>query len=271
MPPIPPRFSQPPLEPDAREGTLLTRFGTAVGAALIACALATGPAALRISSVEGASGAWPALVASTLLPMVLAVGVLRRARVGLRSFAGSRALAIGLWLPSVYVAMFVIGTALRATTHHHPLAGVTFSILALIAAIGLAPFAVRVAAILTAWRAERRWAPLAATLVVALFAIVVVTARAAHGLGASSASPSPSAAGSSASALVDLLALGMASLLASRPELATRRVLALFGPPVAAVVFVLGMTNLTRSNALAGAIDERAPAFSTAAHVLARR
>jgi hypothetical protein len=276
MSPTPPRLSQPPLEPDAaREGTILTRFGTAVGAALVASALATGPAALRIASVDGPSGAWPALVASTLLPMLLAVVVLRRARVGLRSFAGSRALAIGVWLPSVFVVMVVLGSTLRATTHHHPLAGVTFSILSLIAAVGLAPFAARVAALLTQWHAGGRWVPLATTALLALFVAVFVAVRVARGLGGDggdgAASASPPASDPGATVLVDLLAFGMAALLASRPELAARRVLAVFGPPVAAVVFVLGMTSLVRSAALARAVDDRAPAFSAAVHAVARR
>jgi hypothetical protein len=265
-----PRLSQPPLEPDAAgEGTILTRFGTAVGAALVASALATGPAALRIASLDGPSGAWPALVASTLLPMLLAVGVLRRARVGLRSFAGSRALAIGIWIPSLFVVMVVLGAALRATTHHHPLAGATFAILSLVAAIGLAPFASRVATILTRWHADGRLVPLATTALVTLFVVGFVSVRVAHGLGAASASTPPT--GSGATVLVDLLAFGMAALLASHPELATRRVLALFGPPVAAAVFVLGMTNLLQSSTLASAVDERAPAFSAAVHAVARR
>ncbi len=269
MPPTP-RLSQPPLEPDpAREGTILTRFGTAVGAALIASALATGPAALRIASLDGPSGAWPALVASTLLPMLLAVGVLRRARVGLRSFAGSRAVAIGIWIPSVLVVMVVLGAALRATTHHHPLAGVTFAILSLIAAVGLAPFAARLATILTRWYEAGRLVPLATSALLTLFVVGFVAVRVARGLGTASASSSPTDSG--ATVLVDLLALGMAALLASRPELATRRVLALFGPPVAAVVFVLGTTNLIKSTTLATAVDDRAPAFSAAVHAVARR
>src|SRR4051794_19289902 len=79
--------SQPPLEPPPPQASHLTRFGSAVGAALVASALASGPAAMRVGGAVEAHGVWPALVAITLLPMILAVLTLRQARVGLRAFA----------------------------------------------------------------------------------------------------------------------------------------------------------------------------------------
>ena len=87
--------------------------------------------------------AWVALAAAALVPMVAAVVVLRGAREGLRAFAGPgaglRAFGVGLWIASLIVAFTFFGGVLRAHTHHHGLAGVTFAFGALGLAIAIGP------------------------------------------------------------------------------------------------------------------------------------
>src|SRR5208283_2583547 len=106
------------------EGSLLVRIGTALGlsaAAALACAL---PAALRVSSAGGGSGAngtahaWVALAAAELVPMLVAVLVLRGAREGLRAFtgegAGLRAWGMAVWVGAQFVSLAAVGAVLRA-------------------------------------------------------------------------------------------------------------------------------------------------------------
>jgi hypothetical protein len=99
-----------------------TRFGTAVGLAVVASALASGPAALRVSSApDGASGAWPALAAALFFPMLGAIYLLRRTRQGVRAFAGTgaeiRALGLFLFSALLVVTMALLGAGLRAATN----------------------------------------------------------------------------------------------------------------------------------------------------------
>src|SRR5579872_5733842 len=108
------------------------RVGTAVGLGVAASLGCTLPAALRVSGSgltdAGPLRAWVALAAAALGPMIATVLILRAARDGLRAFGGEgaelRAYGAGLWLASLLVGFSVFGSVLRATTHHHALAGV---------------------------------------------------------------------------------------------------------------------------------------------------
>ena len=228
QPPDSPRVSRPTPAPPV--GSRVTRFGRAVGAALVASVLCTGPAAHRIGQATDAGGAWPALVAVTLLPMVVAVLTLRQARVGLRAFAGSgaerRSFSLVLWSAGFLFATVALGAILRDKTHHHALAGATFALGSAAVGVALVPACRRLSSVLAGWTEERRTVRLVlmglALLLGALAAVFVLSRLLPAG--------GPFSRAASAS-VIDVLAFAMAALLASRPEFSERRVLALFGPP----------------------------------------
>jgi hypothetical protein len=256
--------SAPPPPSTAEEsGSLVLRFGTAVGLALIAALACALPAALRVSALGAGAGgtmrAWVALSAAALGPMVGAVVVLRGAREGLRAFGGPgaelRAFGAALWLASLLVALAIFGSALRATTHHHALAGVTFAAGAVALAIGTALLCARIVAILRDASAGARRGLVVALGLLALLAIAWVGMRF---MSAAAHDPASSAA---AGTVVDVLAFAFGALFAARRSLATRRQLALVGPPIAVFLAAVGASTL-RDAPLLDAIDERAPAFA---------
>ncbi|MEO6575060.1 MAG: hypothetical protein ABIP89_14545, partial [Polyangiaceae bacterium] len=178
--------------------------------------------------------------------------------------ASERGLGFAIFGVLLLIVMTVLGAILRATTHHHALAGVTFALVTIVAALVLAPISGRTANILATWVAEKKVSHLvmAGAFVVASMPVVaVIVAR--LGSGASLSRPA-------AAVIVDLLAFAIAALLASRPELKDRRILAIFGPPVAAALFALGLTTLHTSALLDATIHERAPAFAPAVRALLR-
>lgn len=268
-------FDYPSMPPKPGP-TRVLRFGTAVGlaaAASLACVL---PATLRIAGAtsEGATRIWVALGGAALVPMVAAVIVLRGAREGLRAFglqprpgvdadwgpssdaAERRAYGIVLWLASLLVLLSVYGSVLRATTHHHALAGVTYAIGALVLAVGSAIGCARIVAILGgASEGLRRGGGV-------LLAIVTAAALAWVAVRFLRAASADAASAAAAATVVDVLAFTLAAGFAARPAFAGRRALALVGPPVAVTVLVLGAITL-RDGPLRAAIDNRAPAFST--------
>src|SRR5688572_22620589 len=147
MPSVAPPPNRPEGEDDAREqeAPLFIRFGTAAGLAVVASAVAAVPAALRVSSTLPDGPSMPrvlvAIAGAFLVPMIAAIAIMRGARVGLRAFGGPEATARGMglvaWLVVGFFVLAAFGAALRATTHHHPLAGVTFAIGGGLAALGL--------------------------------------------------------------------------------------------------------------------------------------
>jgi hypothetical protein len=268
-------FDYPSMPPKPGPARLL-RFGTAVGlgaASSLACVL---PATTRVAATSAESGVriWIALGAAALGPMVASVLVLRSAHEGLRAFglrprpaadgdwdaAGDpserRVFGVALWLASLLVLFSFFGSVLRATTHHHALAGVTYAIGALVLAIGSAVACARIMAILDAASESVRRVGSVTLAVVTAAALAWVAVRF---LRAASADAPSSAA---AATVVDVLAFALAAGFAARPSFAGRRALALVGPPVAVTVAVLGILTL-REAPLRAAIDERAPAYSS--------
>jgi hypothetical protein len=251
----------------------VVRFGSAVLVGALGAVACTLPAAMRVTETlpggPGTARVWVALAAAALAPMAAAVGVLRGARVGLRAFAGPkagvRAFGVALWLALVFATLALFGSVLRATTHHHALAGVTFAIGAVVVAIALGVLCARVVAIAESG-ARARHVVLAITGIIAAIAIAYVGLRFARAL----ARPTdmPSTAGGS---LVDMLAFLIAATFASRPSLAGRRALMIAGPPLAAAVLALGVSALRSDPSVRDAIAERAPAFSPAVQLLSGR
>jgi hypothetical protein len=241
------------------------RFGTAVGLAAAAAMAGALPAALRVGAGLGQDGTgrvWTGLAAASLVPMVGAVVVLRGAREGLRAFGGTgaelRAYGVALWASTLLVGLALLGGFLRATTHHHALAGVTFAFGAVGAAALLALVCVRVVAILRQASATVRG-------VVALaLAMCVFAALGGIGMRFLHAASQEPASAPAAGMVVDVLAFSLAALFAARRSLAARRALAVVGPPVAVAIAALGFSALGDPS-LRAAIDERAPAFAVVA------
>jgi hypothetical protein len=171
---------------------------------------------------------------------------------------------VALWLATLLIGLSVFGSLLRATTHHHALAGVTYAFGALFLAIGDALVIARVVAIARGLPDRGRkvlMLALAAGVGIVLFAVGVRFVRAASHDAASFAA---------AGTVIDVLAFALAAFFASRARVAWRRPLALVGPPVAVVVAALGIAAL-REPAVHDSVVERAPAFTPAADVLAGR
>jgi hypothetical protein len=259
----PPSLPPAPIaDPPDESGSLVLHFGTAVGLAAAAALAASLPAALRIATVSGqdtTEKAWTGLAAAALVPMIGTVVVLRGAREGLRAFGGPgaelRAYGVGLWAASLLVTLTFFGSVLRATTHQHALAGVTFALGGLAVAIGSALVCVRVVAILKG-ASQALQGGIALALAMLVFASLGLIGM--RFLNAASRDPASSPA---AGMVVDVLAFGLAGLFAARRSLASRRALALIGPPVAVAILALGLSAL-RDAPLRAAIDERAPAFA---------
>ncbi len=237
------------------------RAGTAVGLsglASLACAL---PAALRVSSgaSTGTMHAWVALAAVGMLPMLLAVIVLRGAREGLRAFAGEgaglRVWGFGMWVAAQFVVLSVVGAVLREKTHQHALAGVTYAVVALVVALGTAVTCARFVALVRDASPAARRLLLVALTGVALAAVGAVGLRFVRAVWQD---PMPSAP---AAMVVDVLAFGLAALFASRPSFAPRRVVAFLSAPVALAVALAG-APAARDPGLRGAVDDRAPMFA---------
>lgn len=260
---------EPPPASSEESGSLVVRFGTAVGLGAVAALASVIPATMRVASAgapgPGTARVWLALASAALGPMVASVVVLRGAREGLRAFggpgAGLRAFGVGLWLSSLIVAFTVFGRMLRANTHHHGLAGVTFAFGALAAAVASALVCARIVALARTAPDFARRGLVAILGAAAALALVFVGLRFVR--GASQDAASFGAAGT----VVDVLAFALAAFFASRRSLGGRRVIALVGPPVAVVVVALGLSTL-RDAPVRDAIGERAPAFAPVVDLL---
>lgn len=227
----------PELEDDDDTPWLL-RFGTTVGVAFVVAVVGTAPSALRVAKAmpdKGLFAVWAVLGAAALFPAAFLVSLFRGARRGARSFLrdralvhGTRVFAFGALAPPFVV---VFGTVLRAKTHHHALAGVTFAIAAAIVLAGIFAFASRLSVIVEA-RGERA---VKAGFGVAFVAFLLSLAWV--GLKASRAG------GPAVGAFLDVLAILLASGFGSRRSFADAKALAFVGPPLAAAMLALGITT----------------------------
>jgi len=237
-------------------------LGTAAGAGLFAALVATGPAALRLSSLDGESRAWLLLAASATPFTIAAVLVMREAYTGLRAYVGEARsfvrLFVALWLSSATVAFDLLGAVLRATTHHHALAGVTFALVSLFVVVAAGLFSHRVARIVDGLGA-RASSSLSILAYAGIALLVLGSVRHLH-----SKLPAESAA-----AMVDITALVLASALAARPELRGFRTLAVFGPIAAIAVVALGLARFSPD--LGQRVVHRASVFGELLHALGAR
>lgn len=262
MRPVTSESVPPPSSRFAINGSNVVQFGALVGRAAAAALVCTLPAMIRVSSALGGHAppvrAWAALGATALFPMGIAVVVLRGAREGLQAFREPgtqlRAFGLALWLAIQLVTLALFGGFLRATTHHHALAGVTFACGALAVSVGWALVCARIVVILRSFSEQGRRLSMRSAGGAVLALIGYLGLRL---LSASSKDPSSAAA---AATVIDVLAFAGVALLASREWRVAHRSLALVGPPVAVFLAALGITTL-RDPPVRQAISDRAPAF----------
>jgi FtsH-binding integral membrane protein len=255
-----PRDSQKPPEAGRDGASLVARLGTAFGASAFGALVATVPAAIRAVGAGHPDSSpldvWMALGGLAVGPMLVAIVLLRGARGGLAAFGGPEAsmrlAAVVVWAALEFGALVGLGALLRATTHHHALAGVTFAAGALAAATALGLIVRRLAAIASAPHARR---PVLAAVAVTLAVFVALGVRE---LGARH---DPSSA-SGGAVVVDLLAFGIVATLASRPEVVRRRLLSIVGPPIAATLLVLGLSTVRSSPSVVEAVRAEAPLYA---------
>ena len=211
--------------------SVLARIGNAAFAATLAAALSSLPAAVRIAEAgQSFVMAWSLLGAIALVPMAALVPIFRAAREGLRAFDGEGARerigGFALWAGAVAVVLARFAAILRAKTHHHALAGVTFAIGAIVAAVVLGLFALRAV----------RWARRGgvAHAAVAGLAAVVITVLLVQSVPAG-LSPSARAAA------IDGTAAMVALLVSASRTLEARRNLTVLGGPIAALFVILAL------------------------------
>ena len=250
----PPTHGHQPLEDEAAAPPI-TRFGTVVGGGVLAAVASSLPAELRIGdggSVVRAFEQWLALAALLTPLAILFVAVFRRGRAGLRILAGDRAelfVAAALWWAVLELGVLsVFGSVLRAKTHHHGLAGVTFALLALMSGVVVALLAVRGVRLLVRLPAKGYRVALTIVGLTSFTVIILVGVRTgrAEGLHTSSA-------------LVDMLALIVSAAIASSRAMARWRPLAVGGLPIASAILLLGYATVRAEPDLSGLLAEGAP------------
>jgi len=243
-------------EPDSDgSSSVVMRFGFIVAGGVVAALASSLPAALRIGEEGTTSRAleqWLVLSAVSTPLAVAAVAVLRRARIGLRLLAGERAttFAVGvLWWSVIELGLLsLFGALLRKTTHHHALAGVTFSAFALATGVILALFARRTTGMLMRGGAGLSRIGLVIAAVCAFLAIMLVGIRTARAEGIHTALT-----------LVDGLAFAVTTTIASSRMFGRWRPLAIAGVPVAVLLVMVGLTTLRFDPKMQESLGETAP------------
>lgn len=227
---------QDPADESDDSSTLVMRLGTVVGGGVLAAVASSLPAVLRIGdggSFVRALEQWIALAALLTPLAILVVAVLRRGRVGLRILAGDRGplyAAAALWWAVLELGVLsVFGSVLRAKTHHHGLAGVTFAILALVSGLAIGLLASRGVKMLLRMPAGGHRVALIVAASAAFIVVALIGLRTSRAAGLHTAA-----------ALVDSLALIVSAAIASTRAMSRWRPLAVSGVPTAVALLLLG-------------------------------
>lgn len=249
------REPEPGPEPDGDNSSIVMRAGFIVAGGVVAALVASLPAALRVGHEGAASRAiepWLTLAAA-LTPLTVAlVAILRRARVGVRLLVGEHVTAFAaavLWWGVIELGLLsLFGALLRKTTHHHALAGVTFSAFALVTGVLVALFTRRMTATLARGGAGVVKIGLLVAALCALAATVFVATHAARieGLRATGM-------------LVDGLAIVVTTVIASSRSFGCWRPMAIGGLPAAVLLVMVGLTTLRFDPKLQQSLLEGAP------------
>lgn len=251
------RLAHEPENDESGEPIIL-RLGFIVAGGVLSALVSALPAALRMGeggSVARALEQWIVLAAVATPLAVVGVAVMRRARVGLRLLMGDRAelLALGvLWWSVLEVALLsIFGAVLRKTTHQHALAGVTFSMFAVMSGVVLALFARKTTMMLADATPTMRKAALGIGAACAFLGLTIVGVRLSRAEGMHTAA-----------GLVDSLAFAVATAIASSRLLVRWRPVAIAGVPLAVLVIMVGLTTLRFEPGLSKALAETAPMHS---------
>jgi len=254
-PRLDPRAGQDPALDDAEASTFVTRLGTVVGGGVLAAAASSLPAELRIGdggSIIRAIEQWLALAALLTPLAILLVAVIRRGRTGLYILAGHRGplfAAAALWWAVLELGVLsIFGAVLRAKTHHHGLAGVTFAMLALFSGLGIALLAVRGVRLLLRMPSSGHRVALTVAAAAAFLVVALVGLRTSRAVGLHTAA-----------AMVDTLALVVSGTIASSRAMARWRPLAIGGVPMAAFILLLGLACVNAEPDLKDVLAEGAP------------
>jgi hypothetical protein len=241
--PNPPSGHDPRLDPhpderhgsqegDAEASSFVTRLGTVVGGGVLAAAVSSLPAELRIGdggSIIRAIEQWLAL-AALLTPLAILLA------------------AVLWWAVLELGVLSVFGAVLRAKTHHHGLAGVTFAILALISGLVIAMLAVRGVRMLLKMPSMGHRVALMVVAGAAFLVIALIGLRTSRAAGLHTAA-----------AMVDTLALVVSGAFASTRAMARWRPLAVGGVPMAAFILLLGFACVHAEPDLQAVLAEGAP------------
>jgi len=233
----------------------------ALCAGALAAVLTSLPAAVRVAGADVPFWqAWIAAAGLLAIPFSFAVAAARLARRSLLQLAPGSATklsaAVLVWLV-VWVAMGgLVGAFLKATTHHRPLAGATFALLAL----GLNGVAT-----LVAWRLTARWPPRPKETPGRVFELAFgLLGMGLFAIGIVSASANPGAAQITDVTVAVLLdgALALAAVaVGAFVDVSARRARAvgLLGAGALALLLLVGTLSLVRSAPLLRALATRAP------------
>jgi hypothetical protein len=242
-------------EPDADGSSLLSRVGIIVAGGVLAAIASSFPAALRMGD-DGSAGLaleqWIVLSAVGTPLGVAVVATLRRARVGLKLLVGERAsiFALGvLWWCVIELGLLsVFGVVLKKTTHHHALAGVTFSAFAVATGALVGLLARRVTTMLARGSSGLQKIALVTALAAAVIGLMLVGVRTSKGEGLHTAA-----------AIVDAFAFVIASLIASSRIFRRLRPVGVAGVPAALFVVLIGLTTLRFDPKLRASLMGTAP------------
>lgn len=246
--------------------SVLVRLGTVVGLVMLATLSAVAPATARISSVapHATVALWAALACIALGPMAAVVLALRVSAPSLsevlRGHVALRMFIVGVSFVWLLVVLIFLGSVLRAMTHNHGLAGVTFASAALVLAVFLTLSGLRLATFLEATGRWMRGLAVSGLIIVALAGASWVVYRVLHAPG--NDTPSLGAFAT----LIDVPLFALCALVVSQravAELPGLSLLALVGLPLTVAVISIGSPML-HERWVRAMLSERAPAFASA-------
>lgn len=226
-------------------------------ATALVAALVTGAyTSLRLSQpnvvavlTASAASAMPALVVAALVRLVGS------------SWGGAEGrearplwLALALTGTCAFVLALAAGRVLRATTHHTGLAGVTFAVAVVIAALVLLPLALRVAGLTVGWSHAKQSALLAAALLALSAVAGLALVRVHHGIREGDLTMH---AGLSADLALLLLVSVLLSCVSS-PRAWFSKAIAVVAPPMFVALLVVGFSLSRAHPELSAELSERA-------------
>jgi hypothetical protein len=237
------------------QASLVMRAGLTAGKGVVAALVSSVPAAFRLGEEFSAGRGleeWLVLAALATPLAMIAIYVVKRARVGLHLLFGERAplLVIGLlwWCVVELGLLAVFGAVLRKTTHQHALAGVTFAFFAVATGGLIAVFAKRATARVAREGTSAQKLALLVAGAAAFLLVMLVGIRTSRTEGLHTAA-----------ALVDVMSLSVTSAIASSKLFDRHRALAIGGAPAAILLLMVGLTTLRFDPKLRESLPETAP------------